>query len=111
MTWLTPVMQDLLVEAAIETLIMVGAAAGIAVAFGLPIAVLLSVTAPGGLSPTPWLNRPLGLLVNAARSTPFIILMVAIMPFTRWVAGTSIGTGVPRAWAFHPPETLIAGNR
>lgn len=92
MTWLTPAMQDLMIEAFIETLIMVGASAGIAVLFGLPIALLLSATAPGGLSPTPWLNRPLGLVVNAARSTPFIILMVAIVPFTRWVAGTSIGT-------------------
>lgn len=102
MNWLTPAMQDLLIEASIETLIMVGASAGIAVLFGLPIAVLLSVTAPGGLSPKPWFNRPLGLLVNATRSTPFIILMVAIVPFTRWVAGTSIGTGaaiVPLALA------------
>lgn len=92
MTWLTPAMQNLMVEAFIETLVMVGASAGIAVLFALPIALLLSATAPGGLSPAPWINRPLGLVVNATRSTPFIILMVAIVPFTRWVAGTSIGT-------------------
>jgi D-methionine transport system permease protein len=102
MTWLTPTIQDLLVQALWETLLMVGASAGIAVAFGLPLALLLHVTAPGGLSPNAWLNRPLGLVVNAARSTPFIILMVAIVPFTRLVAGTSIGTGaavVPLALA------------
>jgi D-methionine transport system permease protein len=101
-SWLTPTMQDLLLEALWETVIMVGASAGIAVALGLPLALLLHVTAPGGLSPSAWLNRPLGLLVNAARSTPFIILMVAIVPFTRLVAGTSIGTGaaiVPLALA------------
>lgn len=102
MTFLTPTMQDLLLEAAWQTLLMVGASAAIAVVFGLPLALLLCVTGPGGLSPRPWLNRPLGLVVNAARSTPFIILMVAIIPFTRLVAGTSIGTAaaiVPLALA------------
>lgn len=93
MSWLTPAMQGLLIDALWETVVMVGAAAAIAVAFGLPLALLLHVTAPGGLSPNAWLNRPLGLVVNATRSTPFIILMVAIVPFTRLVAGTSIGTG------------------
>ncbi|MCW8086242.1 ABC transporter permease [Roseococcus sp. MDT2-1-1] len=102
MNWLTPAMVDLLVEGFSETLVMVGASAAIAVALGLPLALLLHATGPGGLSPRPWMNRPLGLLVNAVRSTPFIILMVAIVPFTRLVAGTSIGTGaavVPLALA------------
>ncbi|MBS7811584.1 methionine ABC transporter permease [Roseococcus pinisoli] len=102
MSWLTPTMQDLLLEAFWETLIMVGAAAAIAVALGLPIALLLHVTDRDGLSPRAWINKPIGLTVNAARSTPFIILMVAIIPFTRLVAGTSIGTGaavVPLALA------------
>jgi D-methionine transport system permease protein len=102
MSWLTPTLQDLMVEALWETVVMVGASAAIAVAFGLPLALLLHVTAPGGLSPNGLVNRPIGLLVNATRSTPFIILMVAIVPFTRLVAGTSIGTGaavVPLALA------------
>jgi D-methionine transport system permease protein len=102
MSWLTPMMQDLLLEALGQTLVMVGVSTVLAIAFGLPLALLLQVTGPGGLSPLPWLNRPLGLVVNAARSTPFIILMVAIVPFTRLVAGTSIGTGaaiVPLALA------------
>ncbi|WP_439597047.1 methionine ABC transporter permease [Falsiroseomonas sp.] len=102
MTWLAPAIQDLLIEALWQTLAMVGASAAIATLLGLPIALLLHVTSPEGLTPKPWLNRPLGLLVNAARSTPFIILMVAIVPFTRLVAGTSIGTGaaiVPLALA------------
>ena len=98
MGWLTPTMQDLLLDAFWETLVMVGASAAIAVACGLPLALLLQVTGRGGLRPLPWLNRPLGLLVNAARSTPFIILMVAIVPFTRLVAGTSIGTGAAIAF-------------
>ncbi|WP_456305722.1 methionine ABC transporter permease [Falsiroseomonas oryziterrae] len=99
---MSPALQDLLVEALWDTVVMVGASAAIAVAFGLPIALLLHVTAPGGLSPNALVNRPLGLVVNATRSTPFIILMVAIVPFTRLVAGTSIGTGaaiVPLALA------------
>ncbi len=102
MNWLTPMMQDLLLEAFGQTLVMVGVSTVLAVAFGLPLALLLHVTGPDGLTPRPWLNRPLGLVVNAARSTPFIILMVAIVPFTRLVAGTSIGTGaaiVPLALA------------
>lgn len=102
MSWLTPMMQDLLIEALGQTLVMVGVSTVLAIAFGLPLALLLQVTGPGGLSPLPWLNRPLGLVVNALRSTPFIILMVAIVPFTRLVAGTSIGTGaaiVPLALA------------
>jgi D-methionine transport system permease protein len=102
MSWLAPALQDLLIEALWDTALMVGAAAAIAVAIGLPIALLLHATAPGGLAPNAWLNRPLGLVVNATRSTPFIILMVAIVPFTRLVAGTSIGTGaaiVPLALA------------
>ncbi|MDQ1079412.1 methionine ABC transporter permease [Pseudoroseomonas cervicalis] len=100
--WLSPMIEQLFYEAAIETLTMVAAAAGIAVLFGLPLALLLHATAPGGLAQNGLVNRPLGLLINAVRSTPFIILMVAIVPFTRIVAGTSIGTGaaiVPLALA------------
>ena len=100
--WLSPTLADLLLEAAWQTLLMVGASIAVAVVAGLPLALLLHATAPGSLHPAPWVNRPLGLLVNAVRSTPFIILMVAIVPFTRLVAGTSIGTGaaiVPLALA------------
>ena len=90
--WLNPALEDLFVEAAIDTLTMVGGAAIVAVALGLPLALLLHATAPGGLAQNGLVNRPLGLLVNAVRSTPFIILMVAIVPLTRLLAGTSIGT-------------------
>lgn len=99
---LSPAMWDLFLEAFWETVLMVGLSAAIAVACGLPIALTLQVTAPGGLSPAPWLNRPLGLAVNMVRSTPFIILMVAIIPLTRLLTGTSIGTAaavVPLALA------------
>ncbi|MFT8243996.1 methionine ABC transporter permease [Roseomonas sp. BN140053] len=100
--WLTPTLEDLLVEAAWQTAAMVFISIAVAVALGLPLALLLHGTGPGGLRPSGVVNRPLGLLVNAVRSTPFIILMVAIVPFTRLVAGTSIGTAaaiVPLALA------------
>ena len=90
--WLPPALTDLLIEATWQTLLMTFGGAVVAIVIGLPLALLLHTTGPEGLSPSGWLNRPLGLLVNAVRSTPFIILMVAIVPFTRLVAGTSIGT-------------------
>jgi len=90
--WLNPALNDLLVEAALDTLAMTFGAAAVAIAAGLPLALILYATGPGGLSPNGLANRPLGLLINAVRSTPFIILMVAIVPVTRAIAGTSIGT-------------------
>ncbi len=84
--------QALLFEALGQTLCMIGVAGFLAFLFGVPLGVLLCVTGKGGLLPNPVLNRMLGLVVNATRSTPFIILMVAIIPLTRAIVGTSIGT-------------------
>lgn len=89
---MSPELLALFWDSFLETLTMVGIAGGIAALLGLPLGLLLAVTAPGHILARPILNRALGLLVNAARSTPFIILMVAIIPFTRLVTGTSIGT-------------------
>jgi D-methionine transport system permease protein len=75
-----------------ETLYMVAVSALIATLFGLPLGVYLATSAKGELFAAPWVNRVLGVVVNATRSTPFIILVVAIIPFTRLIAGTSIGT-------------------
>lgn len=88
----SPALQALMLDAFWETAAMVGAAAGIAVVLGLPLALLLVLAGPGGLAMRPLVHRPVSLLVNAVRSVPFIILMVAIVPFTRAVVGTSIGT-------------------
>jgi D-methionine transport system permease protein len=60
--------------------------------FGLPLGIFLATSRAGELFPAPAANRILGLIVNATRSTPFIILVVAIVPLTRLIAGTSIGT-------------------
>ncbi len=83
---------SMLWTAAVETLTMVGAATVLAVLGGLPLGILLAATAPGGILEKPWLNRILGTVVNLGRSIPFIILLVAIIPFTRSIVGTSIGT-------------------
>ena len=91
-TFLSPALQVLLFDAAGETAVMVIAAALVAMLVGLPLALGLVLTAPRGLAASRWIHAPLGLIVNATRSVPFIILMVAIIPFTRLRAGTSIGT-------------------
>ena len=71
---------------------MVGASGLIALVIGLPIGLVLVCTDRGGIIEKPAINRALAAIVNAFRSVPFIILMVALIPFTRLVAGTSIGT-------------------
>jgi D-methionine transport system permease protein len=89
---LSPELSALLVKALFETLHMVAVSGLLGTAFGLPIGVLLAVTGRGELLQNLVFNRVVGAIVNMTRSTPFIILVVAIIPFTRLVAGTSIGT-------------------
>jgi len=89
---MSPDMIRLITQATLDTLYMVAVAAGIGTALGLPLGIFLATSGPGELFAAPWLNRVLGIIVNATRSTPFIILVVAIIPFTRLIAGTSIGT-------------------
>lgn len=79
-------------EATLQTLYMVAVSGVIGTAIGLPLGVLLATSKRGELMSSPLANRVLGLVVNAMRSVPFIILVVAIIPFTRLIAGTSIGT-------------------
>jgi D-methionine transport system permease protein len=84
---------NLIIEATGESLFMVAVAASLGTLFGLPIGVFLATSRKGELFAAPAANSVLGVIVNATRSTPFIILVVAIIPFTRLVAGTSIGSG------------------
>ena len=89
----------------LETLVMVGISGGVGALLGIPLGVILSITDARGILPHPLFNRTLGLSVNAVRSTPFIILLVAVIPFTRLITGTSIGTAaaaVPLAIAATP---------
>ncbi|MDY0870985.1 methionine ABC transporter permease [Dongia rigui] len=76
----------------LETIYMVLLSAVLGTLIGLPLGVFLATSGPGEIFSAPTLNRILGFVVNATRSTPFIILVVALIPFTRLVAGTSIGT-------------------
>ena len=89
---MSPEIVRLIVDAAGQTLYMVASAGLIGTALGLPLGVFLATSGRGELFEAVAVNRALGLVVNATRSTPFIILVVAIIPFTRLVAGTSIGT-------------------
>lgn len=89
---LSPDIIALLVKATLDTLHMVAVSGALGTLVGLPLGVLLAVTGRGELLESVIFNRIVGAVVNIARSTPFIILVVAIIPFTRLVAGTSIGT-------------------
>jgi D-methionine transport system permease protein len=84
---------DLIIQATGESLFMVAVAALLGTLFGLPIGIFLATSRKGELFAAPAANAVFGVIVNATRSTPFIILVVAIIPFTRLVAGTSIGSG------------------
>ncbi|PLZ01833.1 DL-methionine transporter permease subunit [Burkholderia sp. WAC0059] len=85
-------MFGMFVESFWETLVMVGISGLAGACIGLPLGVLLYLSARQGVLQNLALNRALGVVVNAVRSTPFIILLVAVIPFTRLVVGTSIGT-------------------
>lgn len=89
---LSPEIIALLVKATLDTLHMVAVSGALGTLVGLPLGVLLAVTGRGELLENVFFNRAVGAVVNVTRSTPFIILVVAIIPFTRLVAGTSIGT-------------------
>ena len=88
----TPQLLELFATSLWETLVMVAISGTAGAALGLPLGILLYLTQPGGVLAHPALNRVLGTTVNAVRSTPFIILLVAIIPFTRLLTGSSIGT-------------------
>lgn len=89
---LNPQLINLLINGLLETIYMVGVSLVIAAIFGLPLGVLLVITGPGHIRPHQVIHSALSTIVNIGRSLPFIILLVAIVPFTRLVVGTSIGT-------------------
>jgi D-methionine transport system permease protein len=89
---MSPELINLIIQATGESLYMVSIAALVATLIGLPLGVFLATSRKGELFAAPTTNAVLGVVVNAARSTPFIILVVAIIPFTRLIAGTSIGS-------------------
>jgi D-methionine transport system permease protein len=82
----------LLWQATLETLYMVCISGLLSALGGLAGGVLLVATAKGGVAEAPFVHRGLAAVVNVGRSIPFIILMVAVVPLTRLIVGTSIGT-------------------
>ncbi|MFD4229860.1 methionine ABC transporter permease [Streptomyces sp. NPDC004044] len=89
MTWSE--MQPLLSQGTVDTLYMVLWSAVVTVLVGLPLGVLLVLTDKGGLLQNTVVNKAVGVIVNIGRSLPFIILLIALIPFTTWVVGTFIG--------------------
>ena len=84
-------MLELVSTGFVETLYMTLASTFFAYIIGLPLGLLLVVTDKDGIKPVPWLNTVLGTIINIVRSVPFLILLVALMPFTKAVVGTVIG--------------------
>lgn len=79
-------------QATLETLYMVFASTASSLALGFLLAVAMILTHPRGIRPRPGVYRTLDVLINLARSFPFIILLIAILPFTRFLVGTTIGS-------------------
>lgn len=82
---------ELLLYATLETLYMTFVATLFSYLLGVPLGVALSITKKGGIASSPTFNSVAGWIVNVLRSVPFIILMVFVIPFTRFITGTSIG--------------------
>ena len=96
---------DLLWEGTLDTIYMTLVSTFFSYVFGMIMAVILVITRADGIRPHPVIFRVLDVIVNLTRSFPFLILMIAIIPFTRWLVGTPIGnnaTVVPLVVAAAP---------
>lgn len=100
---MSPQMLERLGFAFLDTVMMVGISAVIAVLAGIPLAVFLVLSAPGGLIRAPRAHSIAAAVVNGFRAAPFIVLLVALLPFTRLVTGTTIGV-----WAAIVPLSISA---
>jgi D-methionine transport system permease protein len=108
---MTPILFELLLNSLWETVLMTVAAGVISLIAGLPLGLALVITSKGGIAESPWVNRLLGAVINGFRSVPFIILLVALIPLTRLIIGTALGTWaaiVPLAIAATPYYARIA---
>jgi D-methionine transport system permease protein len=108
---MTPIMLELLLRSLWETILMTGASGLISLVAGLPLGLALVLTSHGGIAENRWINSSLGAVINGFRSVPFIILLVALIPLTRMIVGTALGTWaaiVPLAIAATPYYARIA---
>ena len=87
-----PVIVKMLAEGFLETLYMTFVSSAVAYLLGLPLGIVLVVTDKGGIRPIPWLNWFLGVVINLLRSVPFLILLITVIPITRFITGTTLGT-------------------
>ncbi len=83
---------ELLYPSMLETLYMVFVSVFFTILLGLPLGIILVITDKNHIVPIPWLNNILSYIINITRSLPFLILMIFIIPFTRLIVGTTIGT-------------------
>lgn len=98
----TLITSQMFLKALGETLMMLGFGLAFGSILGIVIGTVLAVTRPGGILPVRWLYTVLGTIVNVIRALPFIVLLVAILPLTRLIVGTSIGV-----WAAIVPLTVM----
>ena len=107
---MSPIIINLLFKSLAETLYMLFVSSLLSAVIGIPLGILLVVTEKGKILSCSFCNKPLSFIVNIIRSIPFIILMVAIIPITRMIAGTSIGTNaaiIPLTIASIPYTCLL----
>ena len=83
--------KDMLIEGTYETLLMTFASTIFAYVIGLPLGVTMVITDVHGISPNKTVNTVLGTIINIGRSIPFVILIVAVIPLTRFIVGKAIG--------------------
>ena len=93
----THTLVSLLWEGTLQTLYMTLVATLVSYLIGLPVGVSLIVTGPNGIRPVGIYNKIMGFIVNVVRSVPFLILMIACMPYIRKIIGTGIGTSATTA--------------
>ena len=101
-------MEQLVIHSIIETLMMVSISMVLGTAIGILLAGLLVLTKPTGLWPHSLIFQTLGMVLNAFRSIPFIILIILMIPFTRFWVGTSIGTAAATLPLTFAASLLIA---
>ena len=89
---MSDLLMSLLWQSVWEIIYMVAASGFFSVLVGLPLGIILFVVQPGRILAKKWLHKPLALVVDLLRAIPFIILLVMLIPFTRFLVGTSIGT-------------------
>lgn len=100
---MSAMMFERLWQALLDTIAMVGVSSLIAFAAGIPLAVFLVLAQPGGLIEAPRTQRLVAAIINGFRATPFIVLLVALLPLTRLITGTTIGV-----WAAAVPLSISA---